>query len=382
MGAIGGAVPQALAQQVKPQERLSPQTLPRFLEEVRRAYRLPAMGAGIVLKDEIAVAVVGTRQIGGSPVERGDAWHLGSDTKSMTATLIGMLVDDGLLGWDSTLEKMLPAEAATMNPKFREVTLLQLLNHRAGFGTDPTMPYGTTHHEWREKTATLSEQRREFVAAILKESPKNPPGTSDEYSNRSYIVAGAIAERVSGKSWEDLMRERLFEPLGMKSAGFGPMATPENPDAIAPHLLVRGQTRVVPPGLGADNPLVIGPAGTVHCSLEDWGKYARFWLRGLRGEPARGETGDKALLRPETFTQLASAPPGAKLAAGWIPANRSWGGDVLSHAGSNTMNYCVIWLAPAKNFAALVTTNHGSGAQACDDVAGALVTELGKIGGD
>lgn len=142
--------------------------------------------------------------------------------------------------------------------------------------------------------------------------------------------------------------------------------------------MVGGQTRVVPPGPGADNPLVIGPAGTVHCSLGDWAKYARFWLRGLRGEAAVGETGDKALLRPETFLLLATAPDGGKYAAGWQSTNRAWGGDVLSESGSNGMNCAVIWLAPAKNFAALVTANHGAGQKATDDVASALVSELAK----
>lgn len=375
----------AFCQGVKPQVRLTPQTLPKFLEEVRRAYRLPALGAAIVRGDRISVSVVGARRVGdGAPVRSSDAWHLGSDTKSMTATLIGMLVEDGVLAWDSTLEKLLPENAATMNPKFREVTLQQLLFHRAGFGTDPTIPYGTTHDEWRAKTAALPDQRREFVSMILKEAPANPPGTRSEYSNRSYITLGAIAERATGKSWEDLMRQRLFEPLGMKSAGFGPMATSDNMDAISPHLMTGGQVRAVGPGTGADNPLVIGPAGTVHCSLEDWGKYARFWLRGLRGEVASGETGGgetggKALLKPETFLVLGTAPPGGEFAAGWKPVNRAWGGDVLTHAGSNTMNYCVIWLAPAKNFATLVTTNVGDASKACDDVSGAMISELSKL---
>ena len=124
----------------------------------------------------------------------------------------------------------------------------------------------------------------------------------------------------------------------------------------------------IPPSPIADNPAVIGPAGTVHCSLADWAKFATMHLRG--------ENGKEPLLPAEVFHKLHTATDG-EYAFGWLVAKRGWaGGATLSHVGSNTMWTADIWLAPKKNAAYLAATNVGaqSGFQACD----AAITELIK----
>jgi hypothetical protein len=124
----------------------------------------------------------------------------------------------------------------------------------------------------------------------------------------------------------------------------------------------------VPPGPGADNPLCIGPAGTVHCSIGDWGKFAAQHLGA--------SVGGKRLLTDETLEKLHTPIGEQEYAMGWVVAERPWGGGrVLWHNGSNTMNYAVVWLAPKKKFAALAATNQAgdAGPKACDDVAGALI---------
>jgi hypothetical protein len=127
----------------------------------------------------------------------------------------------------------------------------------------------------------------------------------------------------------------------------------------------------ISPAEKPDNPPLLGPAGTVHCSMEDWAKYARFHLRAARGQEKR--------LSAKTCHTLHRAPPGSQYAAGWIVTNRPWGGgDVLMHNGSNTLNYAVIWLAPKRNFAALETTNVGDGFEVCDAAASLLIQEVQK----
>ena len=71
------------------------------------------------------------------PVRPGARWHLGSDTKAMTATLVGRLVDKGMLSWDTPLERMLPDLAAVMRSEYRDVTLVDLMSHRAGLPENP-----------------------------------------------------------------------------------------------------------------------------------------------------------------------------------------------------------------------------------------------------
>ena len=125
----------------------------------------------------------------------------------------------------------------------------------------------------------------------------------------------------------------------------------------------------VKPGPKADNPPGIGPAGTVHCTLADWAKFVAFHLTSGKSNPG--------LLKPESFDTMHTSADG-QYAMGWLTAKRPWaGGTALTHAGSNTMWYCVAWLAPKKNFAVLVMINQGGdgASRAADDVASALIMQ-------
>jgi CubicO group peptidase (beta-lactamase class C family) len=123
----------------------------------------------------------------------------------------------------------------------------------------------------------------------------------------------------------------------------------------------------VEPGPGADNPVAIGPAGIVHCSITDW---ARFIAANLPG-------GKTKLVKPETLRKLHTPPPGTPpYAMGWLVVNNQpWAdGEALTHAGSNTMWYAVAWLAPEKDFAVLVATNQPN-SKACNDAVLALIAD-------
>jgi CubicO group peptidase (beta-lactamase class C family) len=214
------------------------------------------------------------------------------------------------------------------------------------------------------------EQRAAYIAMVLSEPPVNQPGSTFLYSNRSYAVAGAIAEKVANDSWEDLMQKRLFQPLGMQTCGFGAAGTPGKIDEPWQHKLLLTFHRPIEPGPLADNPAVIGPAGTVHCSIVDWGKFITAHLRGEKGE--------KGILKPETFKRL-HTPLYGDYAFGWLVVDRPWaGGPALNHAGSNTQNFAIVWMAPAKDFAVLIMTNQGDTFDACDATAAALITRFSQ----
>jgi CubicO group peptidase (beta-lactamase class C family) len=205
--------------------------------------------------------------------------------------------------------------------------------------------------------------RRWFTERLLALEPVAEPGTKFVYSNQGFTIAGAMLEARAGKPWEELMREHVFAPLGMASAGFG---APGSTDAVDQP---RGHRRsAVQPGPKADNPPAIGPAGTVHGSLRDWAKFISAHLAGERG--------GGAFLAPETFRKLHEPAPISTYAMGWNRVAREWaGGDVLMHAGSNTMWYCVVWIAPAKDHAFLAATNIGGdkAAKACDAAIAAML---------
>ena len=187
-----------------------------MLESIRAKYELPGLSAAIVSQGQVtAIGAVGVRKIG-SPEKLTihDHVHIGSCTKALTATMVARLIESGKLDWKTTLGEALPDLKGTMDADFRGVTLAQLLTHRAGLPADGNW--------WMLGKGTTTQQRRALAKGILKEAPLHEPGTKYEYSNVGFTLAGLVAEQATSKSWEELMQKGLFEPLGMKTAGFGP----------------------------------------------------------------------------------------------------------------------------------------------------------------
>lgn len=340
------------------------------LEPIRAKHDLPALAAAVIVNGKTAAAgAVGVRKYGdATPVTVGDRFHLGSCTKAMTATLIGMLVEQGKLKWDMALPDALPSLEQGMNEEARRVTVDHLLAHRSGLQTlHPARPVRSAlEAAWRHP-ARAREQRRAFVEFLLKQKPASVPGASYVYSNAGYIILGAIVEEVTGEPWEDVIRKRLFRPLRMGTAGFGPMGTPGKLDQPCQHTLRDGKHTVIEPGPYSDNPPALGPAGLCHCSVGDWAKFLIAVVTG--------ESPGNRLLRRETWKRLLTPQFSGEYAGGWLITQRNWGGRVLTHAGSNTMNFAVAWLAPDKRFGVAVMTNCGGddAAGACDEAASAVI---------
>lgn len=335
--------------------------LKQLLEPIAAKHGLPALAGGIVTTEGLKkAAVTGVRKAGGkTQATLADRWHLGSDTKAMTATLVAMLVEEGRLKWDDSLASVFPKLSALRKADLGKVTVSQLLHHTAGL---------IANLNWaavQAKGRNVMAQREAALEEALQTPLTSTPGTTYLYSNTGYVLAGLVIEKITGKAWENVMKERLFTPLGMTSAGFGGTGTSGKEDQPWPHL--ENGTPMPTNGPAVDNPPVMGPAGTVHATLEDWSKFIADHLRGARGQ--------KALLKPASYEML-HKPGLGDYAMGWLAMNRPWaGGMALTHAGSNTMNYCVTWLAPEKGFAAVVCTNRGGQSQAADEVIGALLQQ-------
>ncbi|MBL0176007.1 MAG: beta-lactamase family protein [Ignavibacteria bacterium] len=330
------------------------------LEVIRLKHHIPALGGAIISGDTVTIGARGVRKQGGTiPATMRDQWHLGSDTKAMTATLIAALVEEGAMSWQSSVESVFPDIAPTLPENFRKVTVLQLLTHRAGL--PPNM-------NWTALGAKgdVREQRIAALKAVSTVKLASTPGTAFLYSNWGYVLAGAMAEKIKKSTWEKLIAAYVFTPLGMKRAGFGGTGTPGKVDQPWGHGADGKPVGVNGPMM--DNAEVMGPAGRVHCTLTDWAAFISDQLRGARGEPA--------LLKAASYKILHAAPSGGEYACGWLVMQRDWaGGTALTHAGSNTMNYAVAWLAPQRNVAVLVCANQGGPAAtaACDEAASALL---------
>jgi CubicO group peptidase (beta-lactamase class C family) len=363
----------------------------QILETFRKKFDFPALAVVVVKDGKICDrAAVGVRKLGDpTPVTTNDVFQIHSCTKSMSATLAAILIEEGKLRWDTTIAEVFPELKDTMHKQYAPVTMEQMLTHRGGFPTKPPTDairrafethrdipqefrpavlerFGTFDFT-REKTRRAPvEQRKEFIKAVLAEPPEATPGTRFVYSNQGYVVAGAMLEKITGKPWEELMTEKIFLPLRMNTAGFGLPGTIGKVDQPWGHTTVGEKIRPVQ----YDNPPVTAPAGTVHCSLDD---LASFCLAHLQGERPGG------LVKPETFRKLHASVGG--YACGWICAHHDWAaGLTLYHGGGGPLWRIIMWLAPEKDFCIVVVTNFDrpgersakTGDQ-CDEVANALI---------
>lgn len=327
------------------------------LEPIRQETGVPCLAAAVTSATElIALGATGTRLWGQEVAATGDdKFHLGSCTKAMTADLIGMLVEEGRLAWSTPIIDVFPDLAENADPAWSGVTINHLLAMRGGIVGN--LPEGLD-------AAVLGLPRREcrlgVLRAALVKPPAKPVGAEYEYSNLSFVILGCAIERLWDGDWEDLVRTRLFEPLGMETAGIGPTGVDDRTDQPWPHRTENGLPVPVPPGPWRDNHDWLAPAGKVHASLADWARFARMHLRGLAGEDG--------LLRAETIRHLHEAPFGGPYGGGWLREEQGEGASpVWSHAGSNTMNFALICLIPDADRALLCATNVGEelGLPAC-----------------
>jgi D-alanyl-D-alanine carboxypeptidase len=296
-----------------------------------------------------------------------DRWHIGSNTKAMTAALYARLVEAGQARWGATMGDLFPG--MTIDPAWADITVEDLMSHRSGIkdGDVIGMSWLMTA---RGDTAPLTEQRTVIAARALGKAPTGMPGEF-VYSNAGYTLLGAAIERITGLSWEDAARREIFEPLGMASAGFGAPQTniDGGPNAWGHRALGPLKTAVDPSTSASDNPQAMAPAGTVHMTMADYARFVQVFLKDGDG-----------WLTPESIAILTTPPEGADYAMGWGVSQRraAWGrGPVLAHEGSNTMWHMVAVVAPGRGTAIITVSNEGPDHSGASALAGALMDDMG-----
>jgi CubicO group peptidase (beta-lactamase class C family) len=323
-------------------EDVSPQ-----LASLPQKFRVPGISAAFVKGGVVTAAgVAGVRQLGKrAAIQIDDRFHLGSCTKRMTSLMIYRLIDKHKLSLDSTLGQLLKGQP--MREEYRTVTVRNLLQFKGGIQPYTLIDPAKTPAVF-DRRGNAEEQRRRFVSHVLQEEPVAKPGTQAVYTNAGFAVLAYAASQATGKSWERLMTEEVFRPLGLKSAIFG---RPQTPNAPSGHF--RGPMGLQPEPAGYVHPASLSAAGDVSASMPDFAKYAAEELRIARGE-GRVLTKATSLMMKEVsgFTE---------------------GRTVLGGAGAFTAGL-TLW--PSLNCAAVVAVNSGGGEQACQQVSQALKSSL------
>jgi len=326
--------------------QLTSEGLKQTASTIRDATKVPALSVAVIIRGQLAArATVGYRVIGGQRALDSDVWHIGSISKSVTATVTARLVERKVVLLSSSIGDLSPDLVSPAYPSYGRVTIRDLLSHRSGLGENPMDAQIATFYE---DARPLQEQRRVLARTALSRAPGAAPGEKFLYANDNYIVLGTILESITHHSWEDLARAEVFSPLALKSAGFGAPGEGQSSKAPVGHE-VNGDGVLVPVKAGrrADNPAVVGPAGTIHMSLED---LARFTYHN-----AAGENSPDGFLSPATY-RLFHAGIGGDSALGWF--TQEWRGHrLLTNTGSNGYWYAMVVAAPTEQLAIAAASN-------------------------
>jgi len=316
------------------------------LERVRSDFALQALGAMMIHRGEIVEAgVVGIRAEGfPDAATLDDTWLVGALTMSMTATLAGVVVEQGLIGWDTAIGQVFPELVGTIDSYYVTVSLEELLSHTAALPPDFQTPMFTTLYDSPDP---LPVQRRAWIEEILAQEH----GVVGQYlfSDGGYIVAAAMLEAVTGQPFEVLMQTEIFEPLGMSGAGFGPVWS--EADATQPHGHGAESTGYDP----ADPerfPAAANPAIGAHLTFADYAAYLTAHIDGHNGVDG--------VVSAETFQKLHRrlTPTGVSYALGWGAVVRGWSpGRILEHGGAAGGFNALVWVAPDIELALFAVTN-------------------------
>lgn len=296
----------------------------------------------------IDIAVAGVRRLDrADPVVATDAFHVGSLTKSMTASIALRLAGRGELALDAPVRPLL--EDMEVHGDFEDVTLADLLAHRAGL--EPlTEDVPVREAAWRAAGDDPRDQRQALVRDVLSKRAASPPRAGFAYSNAGYVVAAVVMERVTGSAWEDLVREHVFEALELESAHTGWPWLHAAPSTRGhrlddEELVVQAET-----GYSLAGPLA--PAGDVSMDVEDLARYGVAHLRALAG--------DDSWLNPELVARAHRPLDDAAVgyAFGWS-IERMGDHVVHQHAGSAGTYFALLAICPATGTSIAIAVNAG-----------------------
>ena len=322
--------------------------LDEWIEREMQVWEIPGLAVGVVRNDSVVYArgfgVLGLDDP--RPVDEHTLFGVASTTKAMTAAALGMLVDEGRLGWDDRVVDHLPWFALDDPWVTREVRIRDLLTHRVGVGrmTGNRIQY-------------MPNRLREEIIRRMRFHEPEAPFRHYVYSNVMYSVAGEVIPAVTGQSWDAFVRERIFAPLGMARSNTTVDDISEGENAAWPHQEIEGRVRAIP-RRNFDN---VAASAAVNTSVREMAE----WMRLQLGEP--GVHNGNRLISEATMREMHRgqiALGGGTLDAGRVSAyGLGWrldeyeGRRTSSHGGATDGMNTTLVLVPEEDLGVVVVTN-------------------------
>jgi len=326
--------------------------LDQYIESAMKDWKIPGVAVGIVRNDSVVFAKgFGVRTVGKpEKVDEHTLFALASDTKAFTGILMAMLVDDGKIRWDAPLTTYLPTLKFGDDFLTRELTVRDALTHRSGLARADLL--------W---TAGWSYDRSELLRRMRFLKPSWGLRTRYGYSNLMYLAAGEAGAQAAGKSWDTLIRERIFVPLGMTESNTSVTLLPSLANVASPHGKVDGQVKVVP----YTNIDAAAPAGAINSNIVDMTKWLRFQLDSGRvnGKRLVSKRSFAETHMPQTVIRVDSTYRAfnpfthvKSYAFGWQVMDYR-GREMLTHAGNLAGMAAMVGLLPEERSGVVVLTN-------------------------
>ncbi|WP_281231121.1 serine hydrolase domain-containing protein [Flavobacterium gelatinilyticum] len=311
-----------------------------FAENIRIQYKIPELVYAVVSSDSIfEMETLGYQRYNSSfKAKINDKFRLGSLTKTVTSYIAAILVKEGKIKWDTGFFDLYPELKAKSNPKIYNFTLQDLITFRAHI---PTWSYGNETPVQKEIKGNDQQQRYEFMAWFLKQNFTISEKQDVYWSNPSYVAAGLMLEKATGKSYETLVKE-----LGMSlniDFGFG-----------QPNLMDENEPWGHDENLKPEKPALnyklnwLSSAGNINCSLPDYCKFAQMHLQGLLGK--------SKMFTAEEFALMHNGLP--EFSFGWYPeTDMKTGLNYSFHYGNPGTFLTKVYLCKTINKAFVIFAN-------------------------
>jgi CubicO group peptidase (beta-lactamase class C family) len=337
---------------------IAPDKIDRTVERAMREFKVPGMAVGIVKDGKLIYAKgYGVREAGKpGRIDPDTLFQIGSNTKAFTSAALAILVDEGKLHWEDKVIDHLPQFRLYDPYVTREFTISDLLTHRSGLGpgAGDLMFYPATDFT-----------RAEIIHGLRYLKPASSFRAKFDYDNVLYLVAGEIIPAVTGKSWEDFVRERIFVPLHMQACAVNYDSIEDRSDVATPHVEMEGKLTVIP----VENLNTVGAAGSINCSINGMANWLQTHLGA--GRAPNGQQLFSAARGSEMWTINSVTPVDPEVAAltgtnfsgyglGW-GLQDSFGRKRVSHTGGVPGSVTLVSMIPELNLGVLVFTNQQSG---------------------
>lgn len=282
----GGSFPFELTKGEKPAEAAKG-TLAGFDEFVNaalQAWNVPGLAIAVVKDGEVAyMKGFGNRDVDQKlPVTPKTLFAIGSCSKAFTTFVMGTLVDEGKLEWEKPVRDYIPWFKLYDPSTAERITPRDLVTHRSGLPRHDAVWYNN-----------LGASREELVRRLAYLEPSADLRAKWQYNNLMFLTAGYLVETVTGKTWEDAVRERIFTPLGMGRSNFSVLDSQKSDDFALPYREKDDKLEKIP-----FRPITnMGPAGSINSSVEDMAQ----WLKVQSGG---GKLDGKAVIKADTLADI------------------------------------------------------------------------------